>query len=128
GQGPIPAGLVIDHLCGNTSCCNPEHLEAVTNAENMRRRAKRSATCASGHPWTPENTYIRPNGRRDCRACKREASRRAYAAGKKRPPKPVRKVCEFCRQEFETTERRNRFCGRSCAAKARHARRSTADA
>lgn len=35
--GPIPEGLVIDHLCGVTGCVNPDHLEAVTNTENIRR-------------------------------------------------------------------------------------------
>lgn len=35
--GPIPDGLVIDHLCRNPSCVNPLHLEAVTQSENARR-------------------------------------------------------------------------------------------
>lgn len=35
--GPIPEGLEIDHLCRNTRCCNPNHLEPVTHSENMRR-------------------------------------------------------------------------------------------
>lgn len=35
--GPIPAGLHIDHLCKNTVCVNPSHLEPVTQAENNRR-------------------------------------------------------------------------------------------
>lgn len=35
--GPIPDGLAIDHLCGTPPCCNPAHLEAVTQAENNRR-------------------------------------------------------------------------------------------
>jgi hypothetical protein len=39
--GPIPAGLTLDHLCGNQSCIRPQHLEPVTNAENLRRRHAR---------------------------------------------------------------------------------------
>lgn len=69
-HGPIPDGLEIDHLCRNHGCFNPAHLEAVTHLENMRRSAPaRKARCAHGHPYTPENTYIRPGGGRDCRAC-----------------------------------------------------------
>ncbi len=43
--GPIPDGLHIDHLCRNTRCVNPKHLEPVTPAENVRRgfAARRSA-------------------------------------------------------------------------------------
>lgn len=35
--GPIPEGLAIDHLCRQTSCVRPDHLEAVTYAENLHR-------------------------------------------------------------------------------------------
>lgn len=37
-KGPIPAGLELDHLCRNTQCVNPDHLEPVTAAVNARRR------------------------------------------------------------------------------------------
>lgn len=36
-RGPIPDGLVIDHLCRNPSCVNPDHLEPVPLRENVRR-------------------------------------------------------------------------------------------
>lgn len=35
--GPIPDGLHLDHLCRNTLCVNPAHLEPVTPQENTRR-------------------------------------------------------------------------------------------
>lgn len=38
---PIPPGLVIDHLCRQTRCVNPSHLEAVTPTVNQRRSSAR---------------------------------------------------------------------------------------
>ncbi len=35
--GPVPAGLVLDHLCRARGCCNPAHLEAVTQKVNLQR-------------------------------------------------------------------------------------------
>lgn len=84
--GPIPAGLTIDHLCANTRCCNPAHLEVVTRAENARRqwrdgradpgRSNRELThCKHGHPFDAHNTYLDKRGSRCCRTCKRERAR-----------------------------------------------------
>lgn len=40
-RGPIPDGITLDHLCLNTICCWPWHMEPVTNEENVRRMNKR---------------------------------------------------------------------------------------
>jgi hypothetical protein len=79
--GPIPHGLVLDHLCENPRCINPDHLEPVTQGENVARggfyaardafNAARSA-CKHGHEFTPENTYHHPHGFRCCRTCQRD--------------------------------------------------------
>ena len=47
-NGPIPAGLDVDHICRNRKCVNPDHLEPVTRSENMLRahRAKRERVAA----------------------------------------------------------------------------------
>jgi hypothetical protein len=42
--GPIPLGLVIDHLCENKRCVNPQHLEPVSSAENTRRSLRNRRT------------------------------------------------------------------------------------
>ena len=66
--GPIPEGYQIDHLCRVTRCCNPEHLEPVTHAENLRRQARDweyKTHCKRGHARTPENL----TGSRNCRKC-----------------------------------------------------------
>ena len=88
--GPIPDGLTIDHLCRVRPCCNPSHMEPVTQAENTRRGMHpsglshwngRKKSCKHGHPFTPENTiYSRQrNGTsgpmRMCRECAREYQR-----------------------------------------------------
>lgn len=78
--GPVPEGLVIDHLCRVRHCVNPEHLEPVTRKENLRRgrNHNRDKThCLKGHPFDEENTYQRSSGRRGCRACQRSWSRQS---------------------------------------------------
>lgn len=77
--GPIPDDLEIDHLCGNPSCVNPRHLEPVTHAENMRRWQARKGLrteCWRGHPLDEENTFVRRDGSRACKKCRRASNRR----------------------------------------------------
>jgi hypothetical protein len=71
--GPIPEGMQLDHLCRNTLCVNPAHLEPVTHHENQRRGLKGDLTthCPKGHEYTPENTR-RYRNHRYCRACHRD--------------------------------------------------------
>ncbi len=45
--GPIPADFDVDHTCGNRACCAPQHLEAVTHAENLRRARERALAAAA---------------------------------------------------------------------------------
>ena len=45
-KGPIPYRLVLDHLCKVKACINPSHLEAVDQAENVKRWYKSLEHCA----------------------------------------------------------------------------------
>ena len=88
--GPIPEGMEIDHVkargCLSRSCCNPDHLEPVTHAENVRRSDSpffngtyfgRKTHCPKGHQYTEENTF-RYNGSRRCKECIRAYNRKLY--------------------------------------------------
>ena len=47
--GPIPDGLVLDHMCHQPLCVNPDHLRAVTQSENARNRSGLMKTNTSGY-------------------------------------------------------------------------------
>lgn len=78
-NGAIPKGLEIDHLCFTPRCVNPEHLEAVTGRENLRREwERRILKCPAGHNKTGDNLYIEKlSGYKRCRICRTAANRKA---------------------------------------------------
>ena len=78
----IQKGKVIDHLCRNSGCVNPHHLEVVSQKENIRRgmapaaHNMRLTHCRRGHEFTKENIYKRKDNRRHCRTCGAERSKK----------------------------------------------------
>lgn len=86
--GSIGDGLVIDHLCRNRACFNPDHLRACTRRENTLAPGSESPSalcakqtaCHRGHEFTAANTYVSPRGKRACRACQRAYDRKRRRA------------------------------------------------
>lgn len=67
--GDIPDGLTLDHLCQRKLCINPYHMEPVPSVVNQARWAASRTKCRNGHEVTPETTYHRSRGDRECRLC-----------------------------------------------------------
>lgn len=84
--GPIPEGLFLDHLCRNRRCCNPDHLEPVTNQVNNQRgltgyHNKIKTHCPHGHAYMPWSTYIdKTTGSRRCKVCIADNARKVRAS------------------------------------------------
>lgn len=82
-KGPVPEGLVLDHLCRRPPCFNVHHLEPVTNYVNVVIRGQGAAAknlrkthCPKGHPLVPDLSPIHASkGYRYCEVCARERVR-----------------------------------------------------
>ncbi len=82
-KGKIPDGLTLDHLCRNTKCVNPDHLEPVTAKVNVLRgngyyaQAKRHTHCPKGHELVGNNLdpASLKQGIRRCLICRRERTK-----------------------------------------------------
>lgn len=75
-KGQIEEGLVIDHLCGNRACVNVDHLEQVTQRENVRRAKTNVVSqnmakthCKRGHLFGEQAEFSKSRGWRRCRTC-----------------------------------------------------------
>lgn len=101
-NGEIPKGYVLDHKCHgeavakgeckggwdceHRACVNLDHLELVTQSENVMRglhSIDNRKTCRKGHDFTdPNNILTRKNGKRECSQCNRERAMANYYKGK----------------------------------------------
>jgi len=79
--------LVHHHTCENTGCWNPNHIEPVTNAENIKLSGKQDTHshithCPYGHPYSATNTRYKPTKwggvNRICRECGRNYARQRH--------------------------------------------------
>jgi hypothetical protein len=84
--GPTPDGMEICHKDGDQLNNDVSNLKFDTHRKNTQERVEhghhwqaQKTHCDSGHEFTPENTYIRPDGCRSCRECGRAKDRRRRA-------------------------------------------------
>lgn len=70
-KGVIPEGFIIDHICENKFCVNPEHLQTVTYSEHndIHHERRYGDSCKRGHPYDEANTWYEKGGERHCRKC-----------------------------------------------------------
>ncbi len=66
---------VIDHICKNRKCCNPDHLREVSCKENANNNSNspiamnaQKTHCIRGHELIHPNIYAH-NNRRRCKKC-----------------------------------------------------------
>ena len=121
----LAADETLDHLCRNHACVRPDHLEPVSNAENVRRgeAGKRNADkthCPKGH----EYDGVDKSGR-FCVACRRESNRekmRRIRGYKGNQPNSEKTHCNYG-HKFTPENTIVRGSGRGCRECSRKAAR-----
>lgn len=78
-HGEIPSDMVVDHVCNNKRCVNPEHLRLLDPLDNLNRTRREQTHCKRNHPLSGDNVLLN-SGRRHCRACRSENGKRRYLA------------------------------------------------
>lgn len=83
-NGPVPEGMVLDHICRNRACINLDHLRVVTQQENIMaglHNIDNRSHCNQGHLFEG-NIMVRKDGKRECAECNRVRARKNYALKK----------------------------------------------
>jgi hypothetical protein len=83
-NGPVPEGMVLDHICRNRACINLDHLRVVTQQENIMaglHNIDNRSHCNQGHLFEG-NIMVRKSGKRECGECNRVRSRANWAKKK----------------------------------------------
>jgi len=117
-NGPVPDGLVCDHLCRVRACANPDHIEPVTSRVNTLRGETIAAAnaaktaCVNGHEYTAETTIVRPNGSRQCRTCHRANSRARNAERYANDPEYRERERARARESMRRSRERKRAAAR----------------
>ena len=85
--GPVPEDRELDHFaCDRAGCVHYLHVRPETSQVNILRSQGRGALnaakekCDKGHDFDEANTRILPDGRRECKTCRRIQDREAKAA------------------------------------------------
>lgn len=90
-NGEIPEGFHVHHCCGVMLCVNPDHLEAHSPEDHVEAHDRlwggarinaEKTHCKRTHEFTDENTYVDPDGKRHCRACRALTARKFRARRK----------------------------------------------
>jgi len=76
-SGELVNGMVIDHICKNKACVNPDHLRQVTQKFNCLDNSSSPPAinsvkthCKYGHELTDDNVYKHSSGRY-CLTCRK---------------------------------------------------------
>lgn len=75
---PARADSLVRHLdgdslnnCASNLAYGSHHDNKQDELRHGRNFQSNKTECSNGHLYTPQNTYIRPDGARDCRVCRR---------------------------------------------------------
>lgn len=101
-HGPCPEGLEVRHLDGNHRNNRPENLKYGTRSENVLDQVDhyvhnnyRKVECKNGHLFDEENTIIRSDGGRRCRACLQESQKKWHEKNYVKHDRVVKTHCKY---------------------------------